>query len=75
MLYSFKCESCGWTGDRLCKIAERDEQVCNRDLGPGLVSGVSEIEVRMICDGKLVREVISKTANMSFQWANNGGGR
>ena len=73
MLYSYKCPSCGWIGDRLCKIAERDHQVCTQATNEVVGHNydpeyVAPITLYKPCGANLIREEISQTARMGAQW-------
>jgi len=63
-MYSYVCDTCGMTGDRVVKIAERDDQSCKRAI-PCSESATAE---SCPCDGKLVREEVALTALMSHSW-------
>lgn len=65
MLYEYTCPRCGWKGERLCKIAERDSQLCEQQIAATL-PGQEELG---ICNEPLVREEISQTAALPNQWA------
>lgn len=60
MKYVYKCPSCGWEGERICSIAERDKQECEGVWHDG--TNVSP------CTSALVREEISLTSSMPNNW-------
>ncbi len=79
MLYSYRCPSCGWSGDRLCRIADRDSQNCDQVIShtPAEIAEANELEIPVDlwgskpivrCEASLNREEISVTAKMAEQW-------
>jgi len=63
VLYEYQCPSCGWKGERVTRIADRDNQTCDEPVLRGPES-VTHHE----CGEKLVREEFSLTARMPDQW-------
>ena len=73
-IYEYECANCGWKGDRMCSMADRDAQICgNRptdEVLPGLEPGPivnairtqteAERERFFKCDTKLVRDEIPR---------------
>lgn len=80
--YDYTCPVCGHREERIVKMEERDEQVCNRpytleetrELAASLVAGERIIELGqgaigdVRCSGNLERDEIALTARMSDQW-------
>lgn len=60
-VYTYRCPACGWTGDRIVKLAERDEQRCE-------ASKEENAKSEHKCDGELVREEIALNAKMGHRW-------
>lgn len=65
MLYEYSCPNCGWKGDRVSRIADRDNQHCDQRIAATL-PGQEDLG---LCNEKLVREEYSLTARMPDQWA------
>jgi len=59
-IYTYKCPSCGWTGDRKSSISDRDNQSC---------AATHPAPTRKICGTKLTRDEIPETANMKLNWS------
>lgn len=62
MRYEYECPACGWRGERICKIAERDDQRCEE------AATAADAPQRQ-CDAKLKREEISLNSKMGTQWS------
>lgn len=67
-LYTYTCKTCGWTGDRTAKIAERDNQKCTVVALATTTGDDSNYEYPVECGGELAREEITLTARMSHFW-------
>jgi hypothetical protein len=73
-MYNFLCPKCGWCGDRIAKMDERDEQKCGQIYGKPVeddpVAPDNATEWKE-CDGVLTREEISLNAKMAHMWQVN----
>ena len=69
--YVYQCPKCGEKSERTTRIADRDDQICRRisDEKESTLLGPSFIEY-IQCSAKLVRDEISETGRMDYQWGN-----
>lgn len=79
-MYQYTCPACGWQGERIVKIADRDEQLCevrvilkadihSASFGPDGRTGLAGVvEDSALCQAKLVREEIALNAKMGHRW-------
>lgn len=74
MKYEYECLSCGWKGERICRMVDRDALRCEEfiwctdTLDPN-VEGGHVHTCAHVCGGKLRREEISLTSKMANQWS------
>jgi hypothetical protein len=68
MLYTYTCPSCGWTGDRICRIAEADSQHCE-NLVTTEAEAIKPCGEQRSCNATLQREEIPLTSRMINQWS------
>ncbi len=78
--YDYKCPECGWTGSRRCKVADRDAQTCDvriitdfdwrsvSIMPDGSMQPEGTVRDSQVCGKPLVRDEISLTASMSYNW-------
>lgn len=71
-LWSMKCTSCGWEGDRVCRYDDLDKQTCGVEISnPHNPDGEKPDpdKPKPKCEGKLVRTEEIETAHATkYAW-------
>lgn len=78
--YDYSCSVCGWRGERVAALAERDALRCDNPVeaasevglglkGTGFLRTDGTSSVRVPCGAQLVRDDgVALTAKMSHRW-------
>lgn len=69
-MYTYKCTSCAWSGDRISSLAKRDSQHCGAFLEKREVKAfLRESVEHVMCGALLAREELSGVhAALPLQW-------